>query len=44
VIHHHACNIEKAKQLLNWTPKYTMDDVLKQTIDWFLESGAYEAL
>lgn len=41
---HHTCNIDKAKDLLGWTPKFTMDDALKKTLDWFIESGTYEVL
>ena len=28
-------DINKAKTLLNWTPKVSLDDALKNTIDWF---------
>ncbi len=43
-IRHHVCNIDKAKQVLDWTPGYSMEDALKKSIDWFLESGAYNSL
>ncbi|MHA1132212.1 MAG: NAD-dependent epimerase/dehydratase family protein, partial [Candidatus Helarchaeota archaeon] len=44
VIHHHSCNIDKAKHLLDWAPKYSLDNALRQTIDWFIESGRYDSL
>ena len=28
-------NIKKAKKLLRWTPKVTLDEGLKRTVDWF---------
>jgi nucleoside-diphosphate-sugar epimerase len=30
---------EKAKRLLSWTPKVTMYEGLKRTIDWYFENG-----
>lgn len=30
-------SIEKAKKLLNWKPKYTLDTGLKETIEWYSE-------
>ena len=44
VIHHHACNIDKAKRILDWVPTISLDEALKQTIDWFIKSGIYEEL
>lgn len=44
VIHHHMCSIEKAKRLLGWTPKSSLDSALKKTMDWFFESGTYDRL
>ncbi len=44
VIHHHACNIEKAKNLLDWSPRLSLDDALKDTIDWFIKSGTFDSL
>lgn len=44
VIHDHACNIEKAKHLLGWIPKISLDEALKRTIEWFIDSGNYDAL
>lgn len=41
---HHTCNIEKAEKLLDWTPQLSLDEALKKTIDWFIESGIYETL
>lgn len=43
-IHHHSCNIEKAKNLLDWVPKNSLDDAFQTTIDWFVKSGMYDAL
>jgi len=40
----HACNIEKARDLLGWTPKFSIDEALKITIDWYMNSGTYDAL
>ncbi len=44
VTHHHSCNIDKAKRLLDWTPEFSLDVAIQKTVDWFLESGAYDAL
>ena len=44
VIHHHSCNIDKAKELLDWAPQHTLEDALRTTIDWFINSGIYDAL
>lgn len=44
VIHHHTSNIEKAKHLLGWVPKISLESALKKTIDWFIESGTYDGL
>ncbi|MHA1147962.1 MAG: NAD-dependent epimerase/dehydratase family protein [Promethearchaeota archaeon] len=44
VIHHHVCNIDKAKKVLGWSPTISLDDALKETIDWFIKSGIYDAL
>ena len=30
-------SIEKVKRLLNWAPKYTISDGLKETIEWYRE-------
>ncbi|RDE12697.1 MAG: hypothetical protein C4K49_09855 [Candidatus Thorarchaeota archaeon] len=30
---------EKAKQLLGWTPKYTMQEGIKRVIDWYFANG-----
>jgi len=32
-----ACN-KKAKKLLGWTPSYTLEEGLKETIEWFREN------
>jgi CDP-glucose 4,6-dehydratase len=26
---------EKARKMLNWQPKYTLDEALLETIDWY---------
>jgi nucleoside-diphosphate-sugar epimerase len=44
VANHHTYSIEKAKKILGWTPKFSFDDALKKTVDWFIESGTYDAL
>lgn len=33
-------NIQRAKQLLNWQPETSLEDGLKQTIDWYRENHA----
>jgi dihydroflavonol-4-reductase len=33
---------EKAKRLLNWTPKVTMADGFRRAIDWYFENGYLE--
>ena len=33
---------EKAKKLLNWTPKTTMQEALRKTIAWYYEQGHIE--
>jgi len=30
-------SIKKAKEILNWKPQYTIEDGLKETIEWYLE-------
>ena len=44
VTHHHSCNIDKAKRLLDWTPEFSLDEAIQKTVDWFIESGTYDAL
>jgi len=44
VIHHHVCNIDKAKKVLGWVPTISLDDALKETIEWFIKSGIYDTL
>ncbi len=34
-IKHSLASIDKAKQLLNYAPKYTLEDGLKEAIDWY---------
>lgn len=31
-------NCEKAKNILNWTPEYTLEQGLKETVDWYLQN------
>ncbi len=44
VIHHHSCSIEKAKRLLGWSPRLSIDEALQKTITWFIDSGTYDKL
>ena len=30
-----VCNFDKAKSLTGWTPKYSLEEGLKETIEWF---------
>lgn len=32
---HQSLSAEKARKMLNWAPKYTLDEGLKKTIDWY---------
>ncbi|MDC0835606.1 GDP-mannose 4,6-dehydratase [Geitlerinema sp. CS-897] len=34
-IKHQYLSAEKARKLLNWLPKYTLDEALLETIDWY---------
>ncbi|WP_017658996.1 GDP-mannose 4,6-dehydratase [Baaleninema simplex] len=34
-IKHQYLSAEKARKLLNWSPKYTLDEALLETIDWY---------
>lgn len=34
-IKHQYLSAEKARRLLDWTPSYTLDEGLKETIDWY---------
>jgi CDP-glucose 4,6-dehydratase len=34
-IKHQYLSIEKAKKILNWTPRYCLDDGLRETIAWY---------
>jgi CDP-glucose 4,6-dehydratase len=34
-IKHQYLSAKKAKEILNWIPKYTLDDGLKKTIEWY---------
>lgn len=36
-IKHQYLSTEKAKKLLGWKPKYSLDDALKETIDWYAQ-------
>lgn len=35
------CNSQKAKEILNWKPETSLDDGLKQTIDWIQENLSF---
>jgi CDP-glucose 4,6-dehydratase len=34
-IKHQYLSAEKARRLLNWQPQYSLDDALKETIEWY---------
>jgi CDP-glucose 4,6-dehydratase len=36
-IFHQHVSTEKAKQLLNWTPRYSFDQGLTETVDWYVD-------
>ena len=33
-----ALNNSRANEVLGWTPKFTLEDGLKKTIDWFVKT------
>jgi len=35
------CDFSKAKELTGWTPKYTLEDGLKETIEWIRNNLKY---
>jgi CDP-glucose 4,6-dehydratase len=35
-IRHQYLSAEKARRMLNWTPRYTLDETLRSTIDWYI--------
>ena len=35
---HHYASIEKLKKVINWTPKWTIEDGFNQTINWWLKN------
>lgn len=37
-VRHSFANIEKAKNLLNYNPQYTIDEGLKKTINWYINT------
>lgn len=37
-----ALDIRKAKQMLHWEPKVSLDDGLSQTVQWYTRTHAYE--
>ena len=37
----YALNSEKAKKELGWGPQITLEDGLKQTVDWYLSNGEW---
>jgi CDP-glucose 4,6-dehydratase len=36
-IRHQYLNAEKARALLNWTPIYSLDEALAETVEWYRE-------
>ena len=32
-------DIDKAKKILNWEPRYELDNSLKKVINWYLNNG-----
>ncbi len=34
-----VCDASKLRDRIGWRPRYTRDEGLRQTIDWFLEPG-----
>jgi CDP-glucose 4,6-dehydratase len=34
-IHHQYLSAKKARKMLGWKPKYTLDEGLKETIEWY---------
>jgi len=35
------CNYEKAKSILNWEPKYALEEGIKQTEEWIRKQGSH---
>ena len=35
------CNADKAKELTGWEPKYTLENGLKETIEWIQDNMQY---
>jgi len=35
------CNADKASKLTGWEPKYTLDEGLKETIEWIKDNMGY---
>ena len=40
----HTVNCDKAKEILDWKPRMSLDDALKETAKWFIDSGIYDTL
>ncbi len=41
-VHQLRCNNTKAERLLAWKPKFSLDEGLRQTIDWLKKSDNLE--
>ena len=38
---HYSINSSKIKNEINWIPKYTFDDALIQTVNWYVENSSW---
>jgi len=41
-VHQLCCNSTKAESLLAWEPKFSLDEGLRQTIEWLKKSDSLE--
>lgn len=41
-IRHQYLSAAKARQLLGWSPLFTLDEALRKTIDWYEEFFAHD--
>jgi len=37
----YAMDVSKAKATLGWTPSFTFEDGIRQTVDWYVRNGAW---